>query len=214
MPSTPKSFRRDCAAVVPEMLEAAAASLGIPRDAPVALFCGSLHANRRLPLLITAMDLVKTSLPALHLIVIGTGPELPVLEAAAHVRPWLHLVGPKFGLDKAVLFRLAKVLVNPGAVGLVILNSFTAGVPLVTTPHAFHGPEISYLRNRENGVLAGDTPDAFAGAVLRLLSDEQFRQSLAQRGLADSRLYSAEAMADRLVAGIAACLEQGRYRRR
>ena len=84
----------------------------------------------------------------------------------------------------------------------------------MTTPHEFHGPEISYLRNRENGVLAGDTPDAFAGAVLRLLSDEQFRQSLAQRGLANSRLYSAEAMADRLVAGIAACLEQGRYRRR
>lgn len=206
-----ESFRRDCAAVGPETLESARAALGIPAGAPVALFCGSLHANRRIALLVSSMELVRASVPDFHLVVIGAGSERPVLEAAAATRPWLHLVGPKFGLDKAALFKLAKVIVNPGAVGLVILDSFTAGVPLVTTPHAFHGPEIAYLRDGQNGLFADDTPEAFAAAVLRLLSDETYRLALAQGGLADSHLYSAETMAERLVSGIETCLRQGRY---
>jgi glycosyltransferase involved in cell wall biosynthesis len=206
-----EAFRRDYDAVEPDALSAARRALGIESGAPVALFCGSLYANRRLSMLIASMDLVRQALPDLHLIVIGTGPELPVLEAAAASRPWLHLVGPKFGPAKAVLFRLAQILVNPGAVGLVVLDSFTAGVPLVTTRHAFHGPEIAYLRNGQNGVLCDDTAESFAAAVARILSDPAYRALLAQGGLADSKLYSAEAMAQNLVGGIVTCLRQGRY---
>lgn len=206
-----ESFRRDCADVGPEDIATTRRALNIPDGAPAALFCGSLHSNRRLPLLVSSMELVRASLPEFHLIVIGTGPEAAALQAAAASRPWLHLVGPKFGIEKAVLFRLSKVLVNPGAVGLVIVDSFTAGIPLVTTPRAFHGPEIAYLRDGENGVLASDDPRGFADAVLRLFRDEAYRQTLAQNGVADSRLYSAEAMAERLVAGIVACLSQARY---
>ena len=48
----------------------------------------------------------------------------------------------------------------PGAVGLGVLDSFAFDVPLVTVDLPYHGPEIDYVRDGENGVKLPAQTDA------------------------------------------------------
>jgi glycosyltransferase involved in cell wall biosynthesis len=203
-------LRREFAQVDSTAVEAVARSLSIPSGAPVALFCGSLYANRKLGLLVEAADRIRAALPDFHLVVIGGGADRRIIDAAAAERPWLHPVGPKNDQDKLPYFRLARVLLNPGAVGLVVLDCFVTGLPLITTANSYHGPEIDYFRDGETGLFAPDTPEGFAAATLRVLGDETFRTRLSRNCLANSENFSIEAMAENFVSGIKTCLSQGR----
>ncbi|HYD32648.1 MAG TPA: hypothetical protein VEB64_17535, partial [Azospirillaceae bacterium] len=80
------------------------------------------------------------------------------------------------------------------------------GLPLVSTRNALHSPEIAYVRDGENGFLTDDTPEAYAEAVLRILSDPAFGRAVAENALAASRIYTLENMVDRFMDGLRTCL--------
>ncbi len=202
-------LRRECADVTPEQIAAARATLGIPANGRIGLFCGSLYLEKRLDLMVAAADIVRARTPEFHLVVIGNGPAEDYLVEARRTRPWLHMVGVKYGPEKAIYFRTGEVMFNPGALGLHILDAFCAGIPVVSTHTALHGPEISYLEHGINGLLAGDSPEQYAGAVLNILQNRGFAAKLAQNGLRASEFYTLSAMAERFVAGIAHCLNLG-----
>ena len=131
--------------------------LGLQQSVKVGLFCGSLYPDKRLDFMVAAADKIKAALPDFHLLVIGDGPSVSVIKEAAALRPWLHWLGVRKGIEKAGYFRLAHVVLNPGLVGLHVLDSFCAGVPMVTTADARHSPEIAYLEDGNNGlVVQGD----------------------------------------------------------
>jgi glycosyltransferase involved in cell wall biosynthesis len=97
-------------------------------------------------------------------------------------------------------------MVNPGAVGLGILDSFASGKPLLTTACSTHGPEIEYLRPEHNGLLAEDSRGGFEKALIRLASDAGLRKRLSLAAAADSGRYSVEAMSQAFVAGVRGAL--------
>lgn len=173
---------------------------------PVGLFCGSLYPEKRLDLLVAAGDYIRARVPGFTLVVVGDGPSRPVLEAAARKRDWLRLAGVRLGGDRAPFFRLADVALNPGLVGLHILDAFAAGVPLVTTSKALHSPEIAYLRDGVNGLLTGDGAEAYGGAVVALLQDPVQLREMSAAALASSTEFSLEEMVRRFAGGIEACL--------
>jgi glycosyltransferase involved in cell wall biosynthesis len=205
-------FRDQCAAVDNSQILALRTSLGVPIEAPLGLFCGSLYAEKKLDLLIAAADLVKDRLPDFHLGIIGAGPALPQMQEAAQTRSWLHLVGVRTGAEKAKFFRSSQVMLNPGLVGLHILDSFVAGLPMVSTRQTLHSPEISYLEDGINGLLTDDTPRAYADGVLRILVDREFGGRMATAAQEASRHYSVANMANNFVDGIESCLRLGKKR--
>ena len=71
------------------------------------------------------------------------------------------MLGVRKGQAKADVLALAKVMINPGVVGLNILDSFVAGVPMITTNCKGHGPEIAYLTNGENGLMTTTSLDDY-----------------------------------------------------
>jgi len=103
------------------------------------------------------------------------------------------------------------LLLMPGGVGLVILDSFAIGVPMVTTDTPLHGPEIEYLKLGENGLLVecGDSVEVYANEVVRLLENNSFRERLAICALADGQEYTVENMAKRFADGIRSALDTG-----
>ena len=144
--------------------------------------------------------------PDFRLVVIGDGPSRPLVTQAAQSRPWLHSVGVQRGVDKAAWFRIAHAYLSPGAVGLHVLDAFCAGIPMITTEGARHGPEIAYLQSGRNGFIVAADARIYADTLLELLREptrlEQIRAACAQ----DAQRYTLDNMVQRFVDGIEGCL--------
>lgn len=193
------------------------AELGIAPQAPVGLYCGALYAEKRLDLLVAAAQVARAHGSDLHLLVIGDGPLGPWLREQAATRPWLHALGARHGVPKAACFAAADVVLNPGLVGLHVLDAFAAGLPMITTRDAAHSPEIAYLQDGVNGLLADGNAQAFASASLALLADPATHDRLASAAGATADRFTVNHMARRFAQGIVECLSappQGRTARR
>lgn len=176
-------------------------------EGPIALFCGSLYPDKKIDLLLYAADRIRKVWPAFGLVVVGDGSSAEMVKAAARNRPWLVHVGAKRGLEKARYFKLCDLILNPGSVGLHILDAFAAGRALITTRGARHGPEIAYLESGRNGLITGDSLEEYVDGTLELLSNRERLRSVNAGASADAETYTVERMAEKFVQGIVGCLE-------
>jgi L-malate glycosyltransferase len=181
-------------------------ALGIGNGDPVGLFVGSLLPDKGLHFLLQAAKLVRDQITNFHLIIVGGGPEQDRVQSAARSLPWVHFLGPKFGREKALFFKMANALLLPGRVGLVILDAFAAGLPLIAVDLPYHGPEIEYLVNGKNGVLAKNDPLSYASQVISVFSSTSLQRNLRQYALDTARTHSMDAMVSNFRQGIHACL--------
>lgn len=203
------ALRADVDATSDADVEAARAELGL-RGAHVCAFLGSVDHIKRLDFLLAAADLVKERVPDLELMFIGEGSAVGDVRAATADRAWVHWAGTRTGRSLAALLRATELLLVPGWAGLVVVDSFAAGVPLVASSSAPHPPEISYLTDGVNGRLVDDDgdPAAFAAAVAALLEDDRARAELAAGARAAADRYGVEGMADRFGEGILRALDR------
>lgn len=176
----------------------------------VGLFIGGLVASKRLEFLCEAADVVRAMTGDFTLLVAGAGEgeHAARMRAYAAERAWVHLLGPRFEADKAALLRIADVVVVPAWAGLVVVDAFAAGVPIVVSASQAHPPEISYLRDGVNGLVVDDagSPQRYGEAVAALLQDRARLAALAEGGRQARERYTVEAMVDRFVGGICSAL--------
>lgn len=209
-----EAFLGDLASVTDTRLDACRQQVGLAPGAPLGLYCGALYRDKRIDLMVAVAERVHAADPSFRFVVIGDGPSRPELERLLAGKPWAHWVGARRGPDKAAWFRLAAVLISPGAVGLHVLDSFAAGVPLFTTATALHGPEIGYLDHGRNGFVTGDDPDEQAAAITALLGDPDRLASVRSAARRASERYTLANMVDHFVSGIGECLDAGPLDRR
>lgn len=205
------SFKNAFADVSCDELEVARRSLGIAQGTPVALFCGSLYAEKRLDVLITAAETARKRFPELSLVIIGDGPAKQFVDAAATDRPWIKVLGVKTGREKALYFKLASLILNPGAVGLHVLDSFCAGIPMLTMADARHGPEIAYLEHGVNGLCIDGGIAEYSAALINLLSSPDEIKRLGRAALQASEKYTLANMVSNFMKGITEGLEAGKH---
>lgn len=199
-------FLMDLASVPLETVRVCRLKLNADEGAPVGLYCGSLYPDKRLDLLIAAADLVHAKRPDFRLVVVGDGPSRDIITEAAASRQWLQWVGVQRGREKAAWFRTATLYLSPGAVGLHVLDAFCAGLPMITTSTARHGPEIAYLESGRNGFVVADDAAAYAEAVMQLLDDPVRHRQVRAAATEDARRYTLDNMVRRFVEGIEGCL--------
>lgn len=173
---------------------------------PLGLLCGSLYPDKRIDFMIAAADRIRAEIPGFSLVVIGDGPSAEEVRVAAKTRPWLHPVGVKKGRDKAAWFKLASVVLNPGLVGLHIVDSFCVGVPMVTTADARHSPEIAYLESGKNGLVVAGGVAEYADAVVDLLQDVPRFEAMRSAALESASRYTLNNMVKNFCDGIERCL--------
>jgi len=171
-------------------------------DARIGIFIGSLYKDKRLDFLYEACEKIRGRLHNFHLLVLGDGPERNKVAAWAAKCHWLHWFGSKRNADKAKYLSIADVMLNPGAVGLSILDAFVFKLPLIATRCANHGPEIAYLKNGANGVMTENTVAAYADAALHLLRDDVYLTHLKAEAASAADLYSIENMSENFLQGI------------
>lgn len=179
-----------------------------PVGSRIAIYCGSLYENKRLDWLMQAAETVHERHAGFRLLIVGDGPLAGEVEAFAATREWVRWVGPKFGRDKALMLSLAEVWLNPGLVGLGILDAFCARLPLLTTDLPLHSPEIEYLEPGRSGLITAPSATAFAAAIEMLLDDPSRLATMRAAAEEAGLRYSIEAMADNFATGVKRCLGQ------
>jgi glycosyltransferase involved in cell wall biosynthesis len=182
-------------------------ALGVSASAPVGIFCGMLDKVKSVPFLIEGVQRIRARIQDFHLIVVGGGPDRPAVEAATRELPWIHVMGPRFGHEKAELIAVSDAFLMPGRVGLVVLDAFAGGLPLLSTRLAIHGPEMEYLEENSNGLLCEPDVAAFADMTASLLLDRDRLTRLQAGARAAASRYTIENMAENFRAGIHGCLE-------
>jgi glycosyltransferase involved in cell wall biosynthesis len=186
-------------------VEQAKTKLGIGTG-PVGIYCGILEPTKHVPFLVDAARLVRRRIPDFQLLVVGAGPDRTWVEEAARANPWIRYLGQKFGREKALALRMADIFVLPGRVGLAVLDSLAAGLPLFTTDLTIHGPEASYLVDGQNGRKTAHRLEAYADAVVEALSSPSLLENLRRNATATASQYTIEAMAENFRHGIKQCL--------
>lgn len=185
--------------------------LGLP-DGPVGLFVGSLYREKLPGLLIDAARRIRAARPDFSLVIAGAGPLSGWLAGEVSGEPWIHLLGPVDDDLKARWLAASDLLLNPGAVGLGILDAFAGELPMITTDCGIHGAEIAYLENGVNGMMVPMRAAAVARAALDVLADPELAQRL-RRGCIDSATrYSLAAMVRHFVDGILQWRDARRFR--
>lgn len=177
-------------------------------------FLGGLDAPKRIPFLLAAAHLTVRRLPGFRLLVAGDGVHRRLVEqAAARPDPAVVCLGPvPDAAGKALLAAASDVLLMPGAVGLVAVDSLALGTPVVTTVDAPHRPEFEYLEHGRNALVVPGTPGEFADATAALLTDPGRLAALRRACGEDAAHYSGEAMSARFAGGLLKALASGRNR--
>jgi glycosyltransferase involved in cell wall biosynthesis len=173
-------------AVVPLTIDAGLVANPAQLDgAPRLLFVGGNFFRKGLDAVIDALPLLRRVHPSVVLHVVGRDPAAELLTARARrlgvgdAVIWHGRVDPE---DAAAMFAAADVLVVPSrteALGLVYLEAFAAGVPVVAGRDGGVG---EIVIDGESGLQARTDGADIARLVHRLLDEPELRESVRKGG--------------------------------
>ncbi len=200
--------RAQIEATTDDELVALRSQLGLG-SGPIGAYIGRIYADKRPDFLIEAALELRKRQPDFELIIIGDGNERAAIDAAAAEHPWIHDVGARFDADLVRHALLADVILNPGAIGLVAIDSLALGRPIITVAETGHGPEMAYLRpDFDCIVLEHDvTPLQYAETVSALFDDPERLEQLQQQANSRADEFSMEDMVSTYAAGFVTALE-------
>jgi glycosyltransferase involved in cell wall biosynthesis len=184
----------------PEVRRRARAALGLADDAPVLGTVGNFTAKKDHATLLTAMAAIVRDRPMARLVLIGSGPLRPDLQAQA----------ARLGLGDHVLFAGSRddVLELLPAFDVFVLSSRFEGLPIALLEAMATGlacvvtgvggvPEV-VSDGRDGLVVEPGDPDVLATAVGKLLDDEALRAEFGEHARARSEAFQIEAAVRRI----------------
>ena len=178
----------------------------------VGIFIGSLYEEKRLDFLIKSCFIIRQKITDFELIIAGNGKLRDFIEQQSRIYPWIHYVGNVKGVEKATLLSLSKVMLNPGLVGLGILDSFLSGTPMLTTDCGLHSPEVVYLESFKNGIMTADSLTDYSQAVIDVILDQELLDYLQKECLLSGQKYTLNNMAENFTSGILCAINHSLYR--
>lgn len=172
------------------------------KEETILIYCGALYKEKRIDFLIDTIDEIVKRTEKVKLVVLGGGPDENIIKEAALTRPYLIYAGPRFGREKATFFKLSTLFLLPGSMGLAILDSFAFETPIITTKYPFHGPELEYLVDGQNGIITENTKSCYIDAVEELLKNKEKMQQITENCIEEIGRYSNERMVANFMDGI------------
>ncbi|MBL4771145.1 MAG: glycosyltransferase [Planctomycetes bacterium] len=163
--------------------------LGWPANAPIALVIGRINSWKGQSLAVDSLALLSESHPNLHLAFVGSHPEGQERyekELRAHaVRSGVEdrILWHKFSPQVAQFYAAADFLVLPSTrpepFGLVVLEAFAAGLPVIASAH---GGPMEIVRPGKDGLLfEPGSAQALAASMAELLECAEVRKVMGQQ---------------------------------
>jgi len=202
-----KIFSEALNSVTSDQIDKLRLQLGIG-EGQVALYCGGMYPDKQIPFLLQAAEELYNLKNDFKLVLIGSGPDEGLVKNKAKSNDWIHYIGPVYGAERAIYFSLCDVMLMPGPVGLVIVDSFIAALPLITTDIPTHGPEIAYLENGFNGIMTSFRIDDYVKIVSSCLSNDTYLNILRDGCTESACRYTLDSMVDNYSCGVLNCLAE------
>jgi glycosyltransferase involved in cell wall biosynthesis len=199
------------AAVTPAAQIALRKRLGL-QGSRIGIFVGSLYAEKRIDVLLDAAWRIRQRVTDFELLVMGSGPDREKVERFCAANPWAYSLGMVTGMEKATVLSLGRVMLNPGLVGLGVLDAFVSGVPMLTMDCGGHSPEIAYLENGFNGAITANSLDDYVHVANEVLMDDGLYTKLHDGCVASVGRYTIENMLNEFSVGLEKCLATPLYR--
>jgi glycosyltransferase involved in cell wall biosynthesis len=187
-------------------------------DGPFVAFVGRLAAKKGIPRLISALAIIRESVPDARLVIAGPDDngletDFRALARRLGIADGVIFVGPVYGREKVALYQHARVFGLPSDdenFGMVVAEAMAAGTPVVISDRvALHG----LVAERSAGSVVGTDPAEVAGGLLPYLQDPRLAR---ERGLnaaaAASEQFSWETVAARFEELYAGVAERSRVR--
>jgi 1,2-diacylglycerol 3-alpha-glucosyltransferase len=169
------------------------------------IFVGRLGEEKNVYFLLRAINkLLKDSGDELALLVVGDGPERISMEdycSQVGISSKVIFVGKQSPEMVTAYYQLSDLFVFPSVTetqGLVTLEAMASGLPVVAVDAA--GTRYM-VDDGVNGILVEEDENAFAGAVLEILKDDESFQKMSESALTRAMSLSSEKTASRLVEG-------------
>ena len=178
------------------------ARAGIAPQRPLVTYIGRVAHEKNIGFLLQMFAVTLKAVPEALLVIAGEGPAREPLRQQVQqlgLAPHVHFAG-YLDRDTELLdcYAAADAFVFASRTetqGLVLLEAMAQGAPVVSTAQL--GTR-SILLPESGALVVPEEQEAFAGAVVRVLSDPALRQELAARGRAYARGWSSALMARRL----------------
>jgi glycosyltransferase involved in cell wall biosynthesis len=173
-------------------------------EGPIILFLGRITFKKGLDILIRALALVRGRLPATLLAIVGPDdeglqPRLETLSRNLNLSTAVAFTGALYGEDRLAALAAADVWAlssHTENFGIAVLEALAAGVPSVISPAVNIADELA----RSGAALVADlTPESFADALVRVLTDPTLRRSLEVAGPLFADQYDWRAVGPELV---------------
>ena len=183
----------------------------IPEDHALLLNLSRVGPEKNLPTILEAYKKVLKEFPKVSLVFAGGG---VFLEKLKEITSNMGLSKKVFFTDLVQLekrggyFREGDIFVHSSlseTQGLVIVDSIMVGVPVVAIEA--NGVK-DIVKNGENGLLTGNSAEALAEGVLKLLRDKKLRSKLAKGALESAKEYTIKATSQKLEAVYKAVLKR------
>jgi glycosyltransferase involved in cell wall biosynthesis len=167
------------------------------------LSVGRLVPLKRVDLLLCALAEPGISARA---VIVGDGPEQAQLESLTeklNLNNRVTFVGARWGQDLVDLYARARAVYYAPFdedYGLVTPEAFRSRKPIITTTDA--GGTLEFVANEETGYVTEPTPEAIAGAVSRVMADEQQCAALGLAGYERVKFISWDYVIENLVGAV------------
>lgn len=178
-------------------------------DAPLLIYVGRMSAEKNLAILADVMPLLRQKVPGARLAMVGAGPQLEQLKSRFDPA-YTVFTGYMSGEPLAQAFASADMFAFPSlteTLGLVALESFASGVPVVG---ARAGGIPFVIDDGDTGLLVDKeaTPAQWAEAFAGLLIDDSRRHTMSTAARAEAQRWSWRAATDTLVEYYEECINR------
>jgi glycosyltransferase involved in cell wall biosynthesis len=191
----------------------------LPGRAPnTVLFLGRLHPVKNLEALIDAWPIVQERFPDAKLAIVGPGTagysdKLTARASHQGARGSILFTGFLSGSAKAAALASASLFVLPSLhenFGMVVIEAIAAGLPVVVSEHV---QLRDFVAKHDLGIVASDSAESIAAAIIAALGDSALQKRVAARGEAlVKETYSPEIVGERLSSMYFAAVESHRNR--
>ena len=184
-------------------------------SAPIVLNHGRIASKKGLDILIAAMAEVRRRIPDAHLVLVGPDDE--------GIASTLQSQADRLGLGQALTFpgvltgdalqdalAAADIWALPSHTenfGMAVIEAMAAGRPVVTSPHVNIAGEAAAAGAL---VVADNTADAFATAIVALWQDAERRRLVSDRAVRFARRFDWAALGERYLAFYRSLVERDR----
>jgi phosphatidylinositol alpha-mannosyltransferase len=156
------------------------------------LFVGRIEPRKGLQFLIDAFPKVKKEIPEAKLTIAGGGYKKIKLNIPLEVKDsikFLNFVAPK---DLPQIFRRASLFISPAitgeSFGIVLLEAMASGTPVIASDIPGYR---CVIEDEKNGLLVPPgNPAGIARTIIRVLNDNNLRNSLIEEGFKSAERYS------------------------